>query len=87
MSDKYTLKSSGRFWKDLDKIERRTAERILEAIEKKPLVDPRRHSKKLYGKEEPGKWRMRVGDYRVRYDIVGEQVFLYRVRHRREIYR
>jgi mRNA interferase RelE/StbE len=34
-----------------------------------------------------GQWRIRVGDYRIRYDIEGEQVLLYRVRHRREIYR
>jgi mRNA-degrading endonuclease RelE of RelBE toxin-antitoxin system len=34
-----------------------------------------------------GAWRVRVGDYRIRYDIEGNQVFLYRVRHRRDIYR
>jgi mRNA interferase RelE/StbE len=34
-----------------------------------------------------GAWRMRVGDYRVRYDIEGGQILLYRVRHRRDIYR
>ena len=34
-----------------------------------------------------GAWRIRVGDYRIRYDIEGNQVLLYRVRHRREIYR
>ena len=30
---------------------------------------------------------MRVGDYRIRYDIEGIRVLLYRVRHRRDIYR
>jgi mRNA interferase RelE/StbE len=34
-----------------------------------------------------GKWRIRVGDYRIRYDIEGDQVLLYRVRHRKDIYR
>jgi mRNA-degrading endonuclease RelE of RelBE toxin-antitoxin system len=34
-----------------------------------------------------GQWRTRVGDYRIRYDIEGEEVSLYRVRHRRDIYR
>jgi mRNA interferase RelE/StbE len=33
-----------------------------------------------------GKWRIRVGDYRIRYDIEGDQVLLYRVRHRKDIY-
>jgi mRNA-degrading endonuclease RelE of RelBE toxin-antitoxin system len=28
-----------------------------------------------------------VGDYRIRYDIEGDQVLLYRVRHRKDIYR
>ena len=32
-------------------------------------------------------WRIRVGDYRIRYDIEGDRVLLYRVRHRRDIYR
>jgi mRNA interferase RelE/StbE len=34
-----------------------------------------------------GQWRMRVGDYRLRYDIEANRVLLYRVRHRRDIYR
>lgn len=87
MSDGYTLKFSRRFWKDLDKLEKRTAERILDALDKKLTIDPREHGKKLSGMEAPGRWRIRVGDYRIRYDIVGEDVFVYRVRHRREIYR
>jgi mRNA-degrading endonuclease RelE of RelBE toxin-antitoxin system len=28
-----------------------------------------------------------VGDYRIRYDIEGDQVLLYRIRHRKDIYR
>jgi mRNA-degrading endonuclease RelE of RelBE toxin-antitoxin system len=34
-----------------------------------------------------GQWRIRVGDYRIRYDIEGNRVLLYRVRHRKDIYR
>jgi len=30
--------------------------------------------------------RIRVGDYRIRYDLEGEEILLYRVRHRRDIY-
>ncbi len=33
-----------------------------------------------------GQWRLRVGPYRVRYDVIRRDVVLYRVRHRREIY-
>jgi prevent-host-death family protein len=31
-----------------------------------------------------GQWRIRVGDYRIRYDIEGSRVLLYRVRHRKD---
>lgn len=38
-------------------------------------------------KKGEGQWRIRVGDYRLRYDIVGPEVVLYSFRHRREVYR
>ncbi|MBI3961397.1 MAG: type II toxin-antitoxin system RelE/ParE family toxin [Deinococcus sp.] len=31
-------------------------------------------------------WRIRAGDYRLRYDIVGSDVVLYSFRHRKEAY-
>ena len=34
-----------------------------------------------------GKRKVRVGDYRIRYDIKDEYIVLYRVRHRKEIYK
>lgn len=33
-----------------------------------------------------GQWRIRHGDYRLRYDIFGQDVVLYSFRHRREVY-
>jgi mRNA-degrading endonuclease RelE of RelBE toxin-antitoxin system len=42
--------------------------------------------KKLKGRGI-GQWRLEVWPYRVRYDVTGRRVILYRVRHRREIYR
>ena len=35
----------------------------------------------------PGQYRLRVGVYRVRYDVIKTDVVLYRVRHRKDIYR
>lgn len=32
-------------------------------------------------------YRLRVGDYRVLFEIEGESILVYRVRHRREAYR
>ena len=32
-------------------------------------------------------YRLRVGDYRVLFEIEGEKIVIYRIRHRREAYR
>ena len=32
-------------------------------------------------------YRLRVGDYRVLFEIEGERIVIYRIRHRREAYR
>jgi mRNA interferase RelE/StbE len=42
--------------------------------------------KKLQGVDPP-EYRLRVGDYRVRFDVDGETIRVLRVRHRREAYR
>lgn len=42
--------------------------------------------KKLKGSGD-GQWRLRVGSYRIRYDVIGRDDVLYRVRHRRDVYR
>lgn len=50
-------------------------------------IDPRPHGvKKLTGYENA--WRIRIGDYRVLYEIVDEQVLVtvFRVAHRRDVY-
>jgi mRNA-degrading endonuclease RelE of RelBE toxin-antitoxin system len=33
-----------------------------------------------------GQWRIAIGTYRIRYDIVGHDVILHSIRHRREAY-
>ena len=43
--------------------------------------------RKLVGvKPGEGGWRIRQGDYRLRYDIFGRDVVLYSFHHRREVY-
>jgi len=42
--------------------------------------------KKLQGIDPP-EYRLRVGDYRVRFELDGETVRILRVRNRREAYR
>lgn len=77
---------SHQFLTDLQKLDPPVQRRILKAIETKLLGDPFQYGRKLVDKTGPGRWRFRVGDYRIRFDIEGRAVLFYRVRHRREIY-
>ena len=72
--------------KQIKKLPGRDRERVLDAIE--DLADePRPHgAKKLVG--EKTAWRLRVGDYRVIYDVHDKQLLVTVVRaaHRRDVY-
>ncbi len=73
--------------KDLGRLSHEIHDRIIEAI--KTLARNPRPSgcRKLSGTKSD--WRIRVGDYRVIYEIadVIRVVRVHRVRHRREVYR
>ncbi|RII40892.1 type II toxin-antitoxin system RelE/ParE family toxin [Galactobacter valiniphilus] len=73
--------------KQIRKLQRPVRERLLDAIEDLQ-DDPRPHgARKLVG--EAIAWRIRVGDYRVIYEVVDESlvVTVIRAAHRREVYR
>jgi mRNA interferase RelE/StbE len=81
---RYELVISNRFRRDLRRLPALAHRRVLETLatlEQNPYEGTRLTNVAL------GAWRIRVGDYRIRYDIEGNQVLLYRVRHRRDIYR
>ena len=86
MATSFEARYTHPFVADLKKLEASVQGRILRAIETKLLPDPFRHWRKLTGKSGPGRWRFRVGDYRIRFDIEGRLLLFYRVRHRREVY-
>ena len=73
--------------KDLKRLGREAAHRILQDIRKKLLPDPRA-GKQLKGKEGV-LWSFRSGDYRVIYTFSDREliVLVIRIGHRREIYR
>jgi mRNA interferase RelE/StbE len=81
---RFQLVISNRFRRDLRRLDAALHRRVLEAIEHLQ-EDPYQGSQLT--NVRIGQWRMRVGDYRIRYDIEGNRVFLYRVRHRKDIYR
>ena len=73
----------------------RGASTVLDAMEGLLAIlrrDPHNRSgqhqiKKLTGcKAGEGKWRIRWKEYRLRYDILGNDVVLYSFRHRKEAY-
>ena len=88
MAARFTVHLTPSFIRDLESLPAEAQEQILKAIkrlETSPLVPPPK-IKKLKGKGV-GQWRLRVGFYRVRYDVIRRDVVLYRVRHRKDIYR
>ena len=85
--NRYNVKLMPRAQKDLDGFSGKLLSRFEEAI--LSLYDePRPHnSKKLSGGDS--RWRIRVGDYRILYEIDDSQkiVNIYRIAHRKEVYR
>jgi mRNA interferase RelE/StbE len=73
--------------KDLRAIDRKMVPRIIIAIEELANDPTPNGCKKLVGSDHT--YRIRVGDYRVIYDIHGDKlvVSVIRVRHRRDVYR
>ncbi|MFZ0478903.1 MAG: type II toxin-antitoxin system RelE/ParE family toxin [Terriglobales bacterium] len=70
---------------DLRAIDKDTALRILHALAR-VLAGGEGDVKRLHGIEPP-EFRLRVGDYRVRFHDSGDSVEILSVRHRREAYR
>lgn len=71
---------------DLKSIDRRTRERIRKAIEHRLLTDPIHFGEPLR-RTLKGYRKLRVGDYRVIYEVHGSEIRIYAIGHRKEIYR
>ena len=73
--------------KDLKQLSARMHGRIIEAIQGLAKNPRPRGCRKLTGADND--WRIRVGDYRVIYEIVEDLrvIRVNRLRHRREVYR
>ncbi len=71
--------------KDLARLDKREARRILDKIEKELSAHPDRYPT-LKGEFE-GLRKMRMGDYRVIYAVLGNDVLILRIGNRREVYR
>jgi len=88
MPGRFAVHLTPSFRRDLEALPDLVQEKVLAAIQRleaDPLGPPPK-IKKLRGKGV-GQWRLEVWPFRVRYDVIARDVILYRVRHRKEIYR
>ncbi|HYL62197.1 MAG TPA: type II toxin-antitoxin system RelE/ParE family toxin [Candidatus Methylomirabilis sp.] len=94
MSGRFRVVTTPSFEREFRKISQRNA-KLVDALEELIAVlaeDPHGRSgvhpiKKLEGlKPGEGQWRIRWREYRLRYDIIGNEVVLHSFRHRKEAY-
>lgn len=81
----YQLVYTKRAVKDIDKLDVITKRRLKRALEKF-ATSPLEHSTRLID-SKIGQYRYRIGDYRIIFDMMGKDIVILRVGHRREIYR
>ena len=81
----YRLIYTRRAVRDIERLDPKTKDRIGKTLLRyeKDLV---RHAEKLT-QSALGSYRFRIGDYRVVFDLEGEEIVVLRVGHRREIYK
>ena len=87
----YSVELSAEVARELGKLDRQQAKRILKFLEERvaKLDDPRSIGKALHGSRLGEFWKYRVGDYRLIGKIEDDRliVLVLRVGHRKEIYR
>ncbi len=81
---RYIITFKPRALKDGKKIPKKNLSRIFEAIEN--LSDGLKGDVKRLTNYSP-EYRLRVGDYRVLFEIENEKIIIYRIRHRKEAYK
>jgi mRNA interferase RelE/StbE len=81
---KYKVLVTRRAERDINDLEPTTRNRIKGALI--ALSDGYEKAKRLHN-TELGQYRMRVGDWRIVFDVEGKEIVILRIGHRREIYR
>jgi len=70
---------------DLPRVPRNVQARIMRAIERRLMTEPARYGERLR-RSLAGLWKLRVGDYRVCYEIQERTVTVWAIRSRRDVY-
>ena len=71
--------------KDLPVIDAKLKNRIKDAIERRLATEPHQYGEPLR-KTLKGYWKLRIGDYRVVFKIVGDEVWILGIIHRKKVY-
>jgi len=71
--------------KDIPKLYGDIRDRIRKAIETRLMIAPHEYGEPLR-KTLKGYWKMRVGDYRVVFRIAGEEIVVFGICHRKDVY-
>lgn len=81
----YSVEIRDMAFEDLDEMPQNLRARILRAIEQRLTTAPSRYGIRLR-QSLAGLWKLRVGDYRVVYELEGAQVTVWAIRHRKHVY-
>jgi mRNA-degrading endonuclease RelE of RelBE toxin-antitoxin system len=76
---------TGTALEDMAALDKGIARRVKQSVER--FADTGAGSVKRLQGLDPPQYRLRVGDYRVRFHLAGERIQVLRVRNRREAYR
>jgi mRNA interferase RelE/StbE len=71
--------------KDIPTLNRDIVKRIQRAIESRLTIEPQRYGEPLR-RTLKGYWKLRVGDYRVVFKIVKNEVWIFGIMNRRDVY-
>ncbi|MGR3218511.1 MAG: type II toxin-antitoxin system RelE family toxin [Candidatus Anammoxibacter sp.] len=71
---------------DIPLLNQRLKSRIKKAIEERLAISPHKYGKPLR-KTLKGYWKLRVGDYRIIFKIVKNEVWIFGIIHRRDVYK
>ncbi len=81
------------FERSLEKLARRNIQvltvyqKAIGILEKDPMNRSHAFNIKKLKNVQPGSWRLRIGAFRIRYDIDGANVILHLIRDRKDSYR
>ena len=70
---------------DIPRLNETIRKRIKRAIEERLPISPHQYGEPLR-KTLKGYWKLRVGDYRIVYKVVGNEVWIFAIINRKDIY-